>query len=115
MKEDPAVKTFKGTFEELKALVQQSHKLFVVDFFANWAIPSKRLLPHLSEIAKEHPDVEVIRIDIDKNEDISDHYQIVSVPHIKLLKSVTNNDFMEVAFVNGCQPDAIRSKIAQFN
>ncbi|EAY04394.1 Thioredoxin family protein [Trichomonas vaginalis G3] len=111
MKEEQQVKTFIGTFDELKELIQESRKLFVVDFFATWVLPSKKLLPHLSEIAKEHPDVEVIRIDIDKNLEISDHYQIVSVPHVKFFKSVSNNDFIEYGFDNGCKPEIIRSKI----
>ena len=67
-------------FDELK-----KGDLVLVDFFATWCGPCKMLSPIIDELSEDRS-LEVVKIDIDKNEDLVKEFGIMSVPTIVLLK-----------------------------
>ena len=72
--------------EEFKKLTT-SDKLVLVDVFAEWCGPCKKMAPSLEEIAKEMADkVTIIRIDSDKNPLISSELGIEALPTLILYK-----------------------------
>lgn len=59
--------------------------LVIVDFFAKWCGPCKRMAPILEEIAKEgYGEFGVVKIDIDENKYLSERYDIKSIPTLVL-------------------------------
>ena len=64
------------------------NKLVVVDFHALWCGPCKAQSPILKEDASELGDrIRVIKIDLDQNNEISNRYQIQSVPTLMIFKN----------------------------
>ena len=58
-----------------------SDKLVLVDFYAPWCGPCRKMKPYLDEIENEMSDkVKVIRIDIDKNPGLTRSLRITSIP-----------------------------------
>lgn len=56
-------------------------KPVIIDFFASWCGPCKMLAPVLEEISKKFGDgIEIIKLDIDMHSDLSNKYEIMSVP-----------------------------------
>lgn len=70
-------------FEELI----QSETPVMIDFFADWCGPCKTLAPILKEVKTELGDaVKIIKIDVDKHQQLSAQYQVRGVPTLLLFK-----------------------------
>ena len=55
----------------------------VVDFYADWCVPCKRLEPILRDIAQYyHGEVDFYRIDVDEKPDIANTFLIRSIPYL---------------------------------
>lgn len=56
----------------------------LVHFTADWCQPCKRMQPVIEEFNSENPDIEYVKIDIDKNANLFEEYtklqSVMSVP-----------------------------------
>ena len=57
--------------------------IWLVDFSASWCGPCKMLEPNLEELSKEY---NVLKVDIDNFRDLTESFNIMSVPTIILFK-----------------------------
>lgn len=51
----------------------------LVDFYANWCGPCKMLSPILEQLASE-VDIDIIKVDVDKYQDLAREYKVMSIP-----------------------------------
>lgn len=65
-----------------------SNQLTLVDFYATWCGPCKHMHPVLEQLKSDLGDaIRIIKIDVDKNEDVSAAYRIQSVPTLMLFRN----------------------------
>lgn len=55
----------------------------LVDFFATWCGPCKMLGPILENVSKN---IEVLKVDVDKFENLARNYSVMSIPTLILFK-----------------------------
>jgi len=63
-------------------------KVVVLDFYANWCNPCKKLDPYISELKNKFPLYEFKKINIedDNNKEIVDEYEVSALPTVVILK-----------------------------
>jgi len=67
--------------------VMESDKLSVVDFWAEWCGPCRAIGPVIEELAKEYEGkVNVGKVNVDHNPQISMNFGITSIPAILFIK-----------------------------
>ena len=61
--------------------------LVIVDFYANWCGPCKMLSPVLEEISSLRGNVKVVKVDVDKHNELARKYGIMSIPTLMYFKN----------------------------
>jgi thioredoxin len=72
-----------ATFEEQ---VLKCEKTVLVDFCAEWCIPCKQLGPVLEDFAQAHPEVRMVKVNIDENSDLVARYEVKSIPSLLVIR-----------------------------
>lgn len=66
----------------------KSEKPVLIDFFATWCGPCKMLAPVLKEVKDSLGErVTILKIDVDKNQELSSKYQVRGVPTMILFQN----------------------------
>ncbi len=67
--------------------VLQSDRPVLVDFWAEWCAPCRKVEPLLEEIAGEMGDkVRIVKLNIDENPETARAYRVMSVPTLTVFK-----------------------------
>lgn len=79
-------------------------KLVLIDYYADWCAPCKKMKPYLDEISKDMADkVLVVRINADENKALCKEFKIDAIPVLQLYKNKkliwANTGFIEKAEV----------------
>jgi len=61
--------------------------IVLVDFSATWCGPCQMLAPIIEEIKTENPNLKVINIDVDSNPEISNKYNVSSIPTVIIFEN----------------------------
>ena len=74
--------------------VLESDDPVVVDFHAVWCGPCRVMSPILADLADERPDVRVVKIDVDENQQTAVRYGVLAMPTLmgmsSMMKGITS-------------------------
>jgi len=72
--------------EEFNKIINNSHKLVVVDFFAEWCMPCLMQSPIIEDLAVQLKDVKFVKINKEDNTELVSKYNITSIPCLVVFK-----------------------------
>lgn len=66
--------------------VMQSDKPVLIDLWATWCGPCRMLSPVVSEIAEEHPEIKVCKINVDDEPELARAFNVSAIPMLVLVR-----------------------------
>lgn len=66
--------------------VLNADKPVLVDFWAEWCMPCRMMAPVVDQIAEEHPEIKVVKLNVDESPLIASTYRIMSIPTLGIFK-----------------------------
>ena len=67
--------------------VMKNAKPVLIDFYADWCGPCRMIAPAIEEIAEEHPEIVVGKVNVDEEPGLARKFGIVSIPFVALVKN----------------------------
>ena len=68
------------------SLVQASEKTVLLDFYADWCGPCHMVSPLVDQIAEEHPEYLVCKINVDEQAELAAVFGVSSIPTLVVMK-----------------------------
>ena len=62
--------------------VLQDSGTVLVDFWATWCGPCRMLAPILEELSGQHPELKIVKVDVDENPQLAMAFQVSSIPTV---------------------------------
>ena len=78
------IKVTNSNFEEE---VLKSEKPVLLDFWAAWCGPCRMVSPVIDEIAAEHAEIKVCKINVDEEPELAEAFQVMSIPTLAVVKN----------------------------
>ena len=76
------IKVNQSNFDEILA----AKKPALLDFYADWCGPCRMVAPVIEEIAREHPEYVVGKINVDESPELAQKYGVFSIPTLAVVK-----------------------------
>ena len=67
--------------------IQNTDKKVLIDFYAEWCGPCKMVSPIVDELAKEHPEFLIAKVNVDEEQSLAADFGVMSIPTLVVIQN----------------------------
>ena len=67
--------------------LEQNDKKVLIDFYADWCGPCRMLGPVIEELAAEHPEYAIAKVNVDNNPELASRFGVFSIPSLVVMQN----------------------------
>lgn len=82
----------------------------VIDFYASWCSPCKKLTPEFSRLSNEYTTITFLKVDSDEAEELCKHFEVSALPTVIFIK---NGDIISI--IKGFSLDKMVSELKELS
>ena len=65
----------------------KSDQTVLIDFYADWCGPCRMVGPIVEEIAAEHPEYKICKVNVDEEQELAAQFGVMSIPSLFVMKN----------------------------
>lgn len=73
--------------DNFKTEVLEAEGIVLVDFWASWCAPCRMLSPVVDQVADEVTGAKVVKVNVDKEQELAETYNVMSIPTLIIFKN----------------------------
>ncbi len=109
MSSETLIKVEEILAEQFSQAVELASGKVLIDFYAPWCAPCKMLAPVVEQIAQEHEDIKVVKINADNSQELMAKFGIRGIPTLLLM----NNGELMATQVGAASVSQVKSFVQQ--
>ena len=74
------------TKDNFKAEIVETTKPVLLDFWATWCAPCMIQSPIVDELAEEHPEIKVGKVNVDEQPELASAFAVESIPTLVIIR-----------------------------
>lgn len=67
--------------------IQNTDKKVLIDFYAEWCGPCKMVSPIVDELADEHPEFLIAKVNVDEEQSLAAQFGVMSIPTLVVIEN----------------------------
>ena len=67
--------------------IQNTDKKVLIDFYAEWCGPCKMVSPIVDELANEHPEYLIAKVNVDEEQSLAAQFGVMSIPTLVVIQN----------------------------